>query len=362
MKLLPSFFAWSHFSFQASTSLIWKTHDISSLLLEEQAGVKYRDLNGTTAPLETIIKNNGANSVKIRIWVAPPTGEYNLDYALKLAKRVKAAGLGIILNLHYSDSWADPAKQSKPAAWRNLSTTALIAKVATYTTSVLDAFSHHGIHVQLITIGNEIRAGFLWPTGQWDQFPTMVKLIEAGIEGVADSKIVPKPKIMLHLDRGYSWGTQEWFYDNLIANGFDMSTFDIQGLSCYPFWDVVESTFENFEKNLNNMAAKYKKGIVCSETDWPIQCTNASENIPYSLYGTIPFTPAGQVMWMQKLAAIVKALPGKLGKGVMYWEGGWVNNPSLGSACESSVLFSREQHWNATVAKALPSINMFKAI
>lgn len=249
-----------------------------------------------------------------------------MNYALQLATRAKAAGLGIVLNLHYSDSWADPAKQVKPAAWGSLSTTALIAQMKTYTSSVLDAFAAKGINVQLISIGNEIRAGLLWPTGKYDQIPTLVKLLNAGIAGVHASKITHKPKIMLHLDRGYSWSTQQWFYDAIIAAGFDMSTIDIQGLSCYPFWDANNSTLANFKLNMNNMAAKYKKGIVCSETDWPTKCTKASANIPSSLSSAIPFSAAGQVMWVKQLAAIVKAVPNGLGKGIMYWEPAWINN------------------------------------
>lgn len=154
----------------------------------------------------------------------------------------------------------------------------------------------------------------------------MVKLINAGIAGVKSSTIATKPKIMLHLDRGYDWSTQQWFYDAIIAAGFDMSTIDIQGLSCYPFWDKTASTLANFKTNMNNMAAKYKKGIVCAETDWPTECSKASANIPKSLTDSIPFSAAGQVTWVKQLAAVVKGVPGGLGMGVMYWEPGWIDN------------------------------------
>ncbi|TID21569.1 arabinogalactan endo-1-4-beta-galactosidase protein [Venturia nashicola] len=356
LKLFHSFVALSFFSLSAS-ALKWKTHDISSLLVEEANGTSYQDVNGKTMPLETIIKNGGANSVRIRLWVGPADGNYNLEYALKLAARVKAAGLGIHLNLHYSDTWADPGKQGKPAAWSSLSTTALVEQVKSYTKSVLDAFAAHSMDVQLISLGNEIRAGLLWPNGKWDQFPTMAKLLHAGVAGVKASKISSKPKIMLHLDRGYDWSTQEWFYDNLIAANFDLSSIDVQGVSCYPFWDKTNSTLANFKTNMYNMAAKYKKAIVCTETDWPTKCTKASDNIPPSLTEAFPFSAAGQKAWMKALAAIVKGIPGGLGKGVMYWEPAWVNNPSLGSACESSVLFSATSSGGKTVAKALSYVS-----
>jgi arabinogalactan endo-1,4-beta-galactosidase len=89
----------------ALAALVWKTHDISSLLVEEKKGVVYKDASGQVQQLEQIVKKGGANSIKIRIWVDPPNGEYNLDYGLKLGKRAKAAGLAVVINFHYSDTW-----------------------------------------------------------------------------------------------------------------------------------------------------------------------------------------------------------------------------------------------------------------
>jgi arabinogalactan endo-1,4-beta-galactosidase len=123
------------------SALIWKTHDISSLLVEEKKGVIYRGIDGKEESLEHMIKKGGANSIKIRVWVDPPNGEYNLDYGLKLGKRAKAAGLAVVLNLHYSDTWADPGHQIKPKAWANLGTDDLIKKVKSYTTQVVNAFA-----------------------------------------------------------------------------------------------------------------------------------------------------------------------------------------------------------------------------
>jgi hypothetical protein len=89
----------------ALAALVWKTHDISSLLVEEKKGVVYKDASGQVQPLEQILKKGGANSIKIRIWVDPPSGEYNLDYGIRLGKRAKAAGLAVVINFHYSDTW-----------------------------------------------------------------------------------------------------------------------------------------------------------------------------------------------------------------------------------------------------------------
>jgi arabinogalactan endo-1,4-beta-galactosidase len=180
--------------------------------------------------------------------------------------------------LHYSDTWADPGHQVKPKAWEKLSSEQLITKVKSYTTSVLDAFASQNLEVQMVSIGNEVRAGFLWPNGKYDQMPTISKLLTAGVQGVKASKSAGKTKVMIHLDRGYSWSTQEWFYDSIIKNGFNMSSIDVQGISYYPFWDAKESTLENFKDNMNKMARKYGKGIVVAETDWPTKvCTQDSK-------------------------------------------------------------------------------------
>jgi arabinogalactan endo-1,4-beta-galactosidase len=150
--------------------------------------------------------------------------------------------------------------------------------------------------------------------------PSIAKLLTAGVQGVQASK-AKNVKIMIHLDRGYSWSTQEWFYDSVIKQGFNMNSIDIQGISYYPFWDAKESTLENFRDNLNRTARKYGKGVVVAETDWPTKCSKASENIPASLR-SIPFTPEGQIQWVKKIADIVKAVPNSLGQGMMYWEPG----------------------------------------
>ncbi|KAF2401254.1 glycosyl hydrolase 53 [Trichodelitschia bisporula] len=347
----------------ALAALTWKTQDISSLLVEEAKGVVYKSLEGSAHPLEALMKQGGANSAKIRVWVNPPDGNYNLNYALKLGKRAQAAGLAVVLNLHYSDTWADPGHQIKPAAWSNLGAEQLIAKVKNYTTEVLDAFFAAGLDVNLVGIGNEVRAGLLWPTAKYDQMGNIAKILTAASHAVRNSQYKSKAKVMIHLDRGYSWSTQEWFYDGIVKAGFNMRDVDVQGISFYPFWDPKESTFDNFRSCMTNMAKKYGKIIVVTETDWPTKCSQAGSNIPPSLR-SIPFTPAGQVTWMQKVAEVVKAVPNGLGQGIMYWEPGWIDNASLGSKCEDGGTLFKGDWSNKShpVAMAHPSINMFKAI
>jgi arabinogalactan endo-1,4-beta-galactosidase len=153
----------------ATTSLAalpYKGADWSSLLIEEAAGKSYKSPSGQTLPLETLLKTSGVTTVRQRIWVNPPNGDYNLEYNLRLARRAKAAGLKIYLDFHYSDGWADPGKQVVPAAWKALGRDALVGKVYEYTKSVLDAFAREGLGLDIVSIGNEITPGLLHPVGK----------------------------------------------------------------------------------------------------------------------------------------------------------------------------------------------------
>lgn len=205
-SLLSLFFAST-----ALAALPYKGVDWSSLLVEEQAGKQYKNSAGQIQPLETILKNTGVNTVRQRIWVNPSDGNYNLDYNIKLAKRAKAAGLKIYLDFHYSDNWADPGKQIVPAAWKSLNRDALIKQIYDYTKSVLNRFQTEGIALSIVSIGNEITPGLLWPIGQLsnsDGPKNVAALLKSASKAVKESSLSSKPKIMIHLDNGFYWGTQ----------------------------------------------------------------------------------------------------------------------------------------------------------
>jgi len=175
-------------------ALTYKGVDWSSVLVEEKAGRSYKTTSGSTKSLENILKESGINTVRQRVWVNPSNGDYNLAYNLQIAKRAKAAGLGIYLDLHYSDTWADPAHQTIPSGWptdvENLSW-----KLYNYTLDVSNQFASAGLTPSIISIGNEIRGGLLWPTGKYDQLYNIAKLLHSAAYGVKDSKLSPKPKI-----------------------------------------------------------------------------------------------------------------------------------------------------------------------
>ncbi|KAH7082253.1 family 53 glycosyl hydrolase [Paraphoma chrysanthemicola] len=340
----------------ALAALPFKGADWSSLLIEEAAGKTYKNSAGQTQPLETILKASGVNTVRQRIWVNPSDGNYNLAYNLRLAKRAKAAGLKIYLDFHYSDNWADPGKQVTPAAWNSLAKDALVKKVYDYTKSVLDAFQKDGITLDIVSIGNEITPGLLFPIGKLgsgEGAANVAALLKSASKGIKESTASPKPKIMIHLDNGWNWETQKWWYDSVLGGGLSASDYDIQGVSYYPFYNSG-ATLAALGTSLANMANKYGKQVMVVETNWPSYCPNPSTPFP-SDTKSIPISADGQTQWMKEVAKRVAAVPNGRGTGLFYWEPAWIENPGLGSSCG----------WNLMVGndgKVMNSLAVFNSI
>ncbi|KAJ3547994.1 hypothetical protein NM208_g1220 [Fusarium decemcellulare] len=332
-------------------ALTYRGVDWSSVLLEEAKGIKYTDVSGSAQPLEKILANNGVNSIRQRVWVNPSNGDYNLDYNLKLAKRAKAAGLSVYLTLHFSDTWADPAHQSIPSGWPS-GIDDLAWRLYNYTLQVSNAFQSAGVQPSIISIGNEITAGLLFPTGSTSSYYNIGRLLNSASYGIKDSSLNPKPKIMIHLDKGWDWGTQEYFYTKVLEGGkLTLSDFDMMGVSYYPFYGAG-ATFSALETSLTNMANKWGKQIVVAELNWPTSCPNPAQAFPSDMK-SIPFSADGQTTFIQRVASIVSKVKG--GAGLYYWEPAWMNNQALGSSCDSNTLFS----WPG---KALSSLSVFKKI
>jgi len=187
----------------AYAALPFKGVDWSSTIVEEQAGKSWQDSAGSVQPLESILKTNGVNTVRQRIWNNPSDGNYNLDCNIALAKRAKVAGLSVYLDFHYSDIWADPVHQTTPAAWTNLNIDDMADELYIYTRNSLNAFQAAGIAPSIVSIGNEITQGMLWPLGKnTNSFHNLARLLHSAAFGVKDSSLTTKPQIMIHLDNG----------------------------------------------------------------------------------------------------------------------------------------------------------------
>ena len=240
--------------------------DLSSLsIVEKNGGVFFN--NNKAVDVVSLFKEKSANSVRLRLWHTPQAGIYDLNYNLEMAKRIKAAGLNLLLDIFYSDTWADPAHQYKPAAWENLSFEELKDSVYQYTANVLLIFKSKNLLPNMIQLGNEINNGMLWDDGrigtdaQWDKFSQLLQSAYNGAQSVLSPS--DSVKIILQSATGGDINATRWFYDNLIDNGVD---FDIIGLSYYPWW---HGTLDELEANLNDAAVRYNKQIVVVETSYP---------------------------------------------------------------------------------------------
>jgi arabinogalactan endo-1,4-beta-galactosidase len=295
--------------------------DISMLTRIEKLGGTFKDTGKTRDPLE-IFKANGANCFRLRLFVNPAGKNSvinDLPYTLALAKRIKAAGCKLLLNFHYSDTWADPGHQIKPAAWAKLSFDELEKKVEQYTASVIAEFRNAGALPDIVQVGNEITPGMLWPDGktgsapQWDRF---AKLVNAGIRGVrtgAGPKRAKDVRIMIHIACGGNWGRTKWFFDNLIARRVP---FDIIGQSYYPWW---HGTLSDLKNNLNRTANAYKKDIMVVETAYPYRNEAAWRKNPKKKNLNWPISPKGQQAFLADVVTAVRQTPNKRGIGVIWW-------------------------------------------
>jgi arabinogalactan endo-1,4-beta-galactosidase len=293
--------------------------DMSHLVFFEDRDITYR-ANGEVRDALDILQERGLNFVRLRLFNStdsqgtnnPYNYINNLNYNLPLAVRVKNAGLKFLLDFHYSDTWADPGKQTKPAAWTNLTFAELKTEIRSFSSNAVAAFAAVGAMPDYVQIGNEIIGGMLWDDGrvggsfdnssQWSQ---LSQLITNAIQGVREAAGTQMPKIIIHLDRGGDWNATRWFFDNLIAR---QVTFDLIGQSYYPWWHGSPQALQTC---LNNAAVRYGKPQIIMETAFP---RSNSTNI----FG-IPASTNGQVQFVAELAKIVKSVPGGLGVGIVWW-------------------------------------------
>jgi arabinogalactan endo-1,4-beta-galactosidase len=292
--------------------------DISMLTKIEALGGVFRE-DGKPADPFAIFRRNGFNIARLRLFVNPNHENAvvnDLPYTLALAKRVKAAGMHFLLDFHYSDTWADPGHQTKPAAWENLDFDALVKKTHSYTANVLDACQRNGTPPDMVQIGNEISPGFLWPDGKlygdapgspeegWERF---ARLLRAGVAAVRQAE--GSPRVMIHIDKGGKAAATNRFFTSLQEHEID---FDVIGLSYYPWW---HGSMADVRKNLRETARAFGKDIVVVETAYPYRGERWAEQ-PNMAW---PVSPEGQRAFLTELIEAVRSTPGGRGIGVVWW-------------------------------------------
>jgi arabinogalactan endo-1,4-beta-galactosidase len=303
--------------------------DISALSELEDNGAVYKD-NGQQGDAIDIFRDHGVNWFRLRLFVNP-TGNgvvvNDLDYTIALAQRVKASGAKLLLDFHYSDTWADPGQQTKPSAWTSLNFSQLQTRVHDYTSDAISAMSDAGVLPDMVQVGNEIANGMLWDDGRlWrpgvpesTEFNNLAALVSAGINGVKDGAGAGnEPLIMLHHDQGANWGTTSYYLDRLLprlqANGTDV---DVIGYSYYPKFHYDPNTgngdMNDVQTNLDNTVSTYGKPVAIVETAFP------SSGAQYEPDYEFDVSEAGQEQFLQSLVNTVQNVPNGQGLGVFWW-------------------------------------------
>ncbi|MFZ4057557.1 MAG: beta-galactosidase GalA [Ferruginibacter sp.] len=238
--------------------------DISFLPELEAKGIQFSE-DGKKEDAITLLKMHGFNYIRLRIFndpanadgYSPTKGFCDLKNTLAMAKRVKAAGLKLLLDFHYSDFWADPGKQFKPAAWKGLEGAALADALYTYTQQVMQALKDQGTLPDMVQVGNEINHGIVWPDGSVADFNTLAQLFKAGTAAV--KSVHPEAVIMLHIALGGQNHESIFFLDNMLARGVH---FDVIGESYYPKW---HSNTADLQDNLTDLVHRYGKDVIVVE-------------------------------------------------------------------------------------------------
>lgn len=250
-----------------------KGADISWVTEMEKSGMKFYNANGKQTDCFELMKELGMNAIRLRVWVNPTDGYCNKADVVAKALRAKAQGLALMVDFHYSDSWADPGKQNIPNAWKNYGLAKMKTAVADHTKEVLQALKDKDIDVQWVQIGNETTSGMLWPMGEakGNDFANYVSLNNAGYD--ATKSIYPDALCIVHIDRGQELTHLTWMFNGLKNNG---AKWDVIGLSLYPTDSSWKNDTDNCLANMSTLATTYGKKVMLCEIGMPWDSNNAA--------------------------------------------------------------------------------------
>lgn len=276
--------------------------DVSWLPQMEAKGYKFYDDNGVQKDCLQILKEHGINSIRLRVWVNPSNDPYSghcsKDEVVEMAKRCKNMGFRIMINFHYSDSWADPGKQYKPSAWANHSTNQLYTDIYNHTYDVLSALKANGVTPEWVQVGNETNNGMLWEDGKASvNMRNFAWMINSGYDAV--KAVFPETKVIVHLSNGYDNSLFRWMFDGLRNNG---AKFDVIGMSLYPDPDNWWTLNNQCLYNMNDMVSRYGKEVMICEVGMDSTAASAAKEMITDL--------------LKKVASV----SGGKGLGVFYWE------------------------------------------
>ena len=290
---------------QSDTTFI-KGADISWVTEMESKGIQFYNKNGVATECFALMKEIGMNAIRIRVWVNPANKWNGIEDVIAKCVRAKNLGLQLLIDFHYSDNWADPSKQTKPAAWSTASFPILKDSLKNHTLFVLNQLKSAGIQPTWVQIGNETDDGILWPEGKASlNMQNFAQLISAGAE--ASKTVFPNAKVMVHVSNGWNNSLFRWIFDGLKNNGVK---WDIMGMSLYPTW--APGGWQNANnlclQNMNDMVSRYNTPVMVVEVGMPWD------------------NPSEAKLFIQDLINKVKLVNGRNGLGVFYWEPESYNN------------------------------------
>jgi arabinogalactan endo-1,4-beta-galactosidase len=280
------------------TPVFAKGADISWLSQMETASIKFYNETGVQTDCMSLLKSIGMNTVRLRVWVNPVLGYNNAADVLAKAIRAKNAGLRIMVNFHYSDTWADPGSQTKPAAWLGQDIATLKTSLAAHTTAVLSQLKNNNVTPEWVQVGNETNDGMLWPEGKAStNMANFAQLVNAGYDAV--KAVFASAKVIVHVSNGNDNNLFRWMFDGLKANG---AKYDVIGMSLYPTATNWASMNTLCLANMNDMIVRYNKEVMIVEVgmSWD-KATDCNA-------------------FLTDIISKTKSIANNKGLGVLYWE------------------------------------------
>lgn len=251
-----------------------KGADVSWLTEMEKAGNKFYTSTGRETECMSLLRDLGMNAIRLRVWVNPADGWCNKSDVLVKAWRAHQLGMRLMIDFHYSDSWADPGQQTKPAEWSSYTLEELKTAVADHTKDVLNALKTQGITPEWVQVGNETGNGMLWDEGKADKnMAGYAALTTSGYEAV--KAIFPDAKVIVHLQSGNDNSLYRWLFDGLKENG---GKWDVIGMSLYPQADTWQAMNNECISNMKDMIERYGSEVILCEVGMPWDDAESCKN------------------------------------------------------------------------------------
>lgn len=264
-----------------------KGADISWVTEMEAKGYKFYNANGEERECTALMKELGFNAVRYRVWVNPADGYNSSKDVLKKALRAKALGMKVMIDFHYSDSWADPGKQPIPAAWKGFDLKQMTDALVKHTKETLSMLHNSGVDVAWVQIGNEVDTGMLWEVGRVSNANSsnFITLLNAGYDAV--KSIYPEAAVILHHSNGQKLDENQWFFDLMKKGG---ARYDVLGLSLYPSYWVNngypdwKAPEQAFVRNIDALHIRYGCPVMLVEVGMPAAEPDKAETMLTTLF------------------------------------------------------------------------------